>query len=262
MRVVCLNIIKFMKKTAKIGITMRLEAATQRFYLGRDYSEALAHLGAIPVHISLIPDKSYIENLLKNLDGILLPGSDSDVNPLIFNEEPHPKLKRVVPEKDETDLLVLKITEKYKIPLLAICFGMQALNVSRGGNLIQDIESQIEGSIKHEQGIPLERNSHSLDFNGAGILSRLITSKNVLVNSHHHQAVKKVGKNLKATAWAKDGIVECIEDTREDRFVLGVQWHPELSWKNDKLSGGIFKEFVRASEKFAETGGENICDNA
>src|SRR5688572_18984241 len=121
-----------MKNSAKIGITMRLEAATQRFYLGRDYSEALAHLGAIPVHISLIPDKNYIENLLKNLDGILLPGSDSDVNPLIFNEEPHPKLKRVVPEKDETDLLVLKAAEKYKIPLLAICFGMQVLNVSRG----------------------------------------------------------------------------------------------------------------------------------
>ncbi len=241
---------------AKIGISMRLETETRRFYLGRDYSEALTHLGAIPVHISLIPDEDYIENLLKNLDGILLPGSDSDVNPLSFGEEPHPKLKKVVPEKDETDLLVLKIAEKLKIPLLAICFGMQVLNVSRGGNLIQDIESQIENSVKHEQGIPLERNSHSLDFNGAGILSRLITSKNILVNSHHHQAVKEVGENLKATAWAKDGIVECIEDTREDRFVLGVQWHPELSWKTDSLSGGIFKEFVKAAENFAHIRGE------
>lgn len=244
-----------MKKSPKIGITMRLESATRRFYLGRDYSEALAHSGAVPVHISLIPDKNYIKNLLQNLDGILLPGSDSDVNPLIFDEEPHPKLKIVVPEKDETDLMVLDFAEKYKIPVLAICFGMQVLNVSRVGNLIQDIESQTENSVKHEQGIPLDRNSHSIEFNGNGILSRLITSKNSFVNSHHHQAVKNVGKNLKATAWAKDGIVECIEDTREDRFVLGVQWHPELSWKTDELSGNIFKEFVKNADKFAKNGG-------
>lgn len=251
-----MNIIKFMKKSPKIGITMRLETDTRRFYLGRDYSEVLAYLGAIPVHISLIPDKNYIQNLLENLDGILLPGSDSDVNPLIFNEEPHPKLKRVVPEKDETDLLVLKTAEKIKIPILAICFGMQVLNISRGGTLIQDIESQTENCVKHEQGIPLDRNSHSLEINEDSLLSRLITSKSVYVNSHHHQAVKKIGKNLKATAWAKDGIVECIEDTREDRFAVGVQWHPELSWKTDKFSQNIFKEFVKASNQFTQIKGE------
>jgi putative glutamine amidotransferase len=245
-----------MKKGAKIGITMRLESATRRFYLGRDYSEALAHLRAVPVHISLIPDREYIENLLKNLDGILLPGSDSDVNPLIFNEEPHPKLKQVVPEKDSTDLLVLKTAEKYEIPILAICYGMQVLNVARGGSLFQDIESQTENCVKHEQGTPLERNSHSLKVNGKGILTRLITSKNVFVNSHHHQAIKKIGKNLKATAWAKDEIVECIEDTREERFVLGVQWHPELNWKTDNLSKNIFSEFVNAAESFARKRGE------
>lgn len=235
---------------------MRLESATRRFYLGRDYSEALAHLGAVPLHISLIPDENYIESLLLDLDGILLPGSDSDVNPLIFDEEPHPKLKRVIPEKDETDLLVLKFAEKYEIPVLAICFGMQALNVSRGGNLIQDIESQVENSILHEQGIPLERNSHSITFDNESTIARLITTEKVLVNSHHHQAIRKVGENLRATAWAKDGMVECIEDTRKNRFVLGVQWHPELSWKTDSLSNGIFTEFVKAADQFAEKRGE------
>ncbi len=234
---------------------MRLESPTRRFYLGRDYSEALAALGAIPVHISLIPNADYIENLLTGLDGILLPGSDSDVNPLIFDEEPHPRLKNVVPEKDKTDLMVLKSCETHKIPVLAICFGMQVLNVSRGGTLIQDIDTQTESSIKHDQGIPLERNSHSIEVNGDGILSRLITNGNTLVNSHHHQAVKKTGENLKVTAWAKDGIVECIEDTREDRFALGVQWHPELSWKTDELSKGIFREFEVAARDFANRKG-------
>ena len=185
-----------------------------------------------------------------------MPGSDSDVDPLIFDEEPHPRLKNVVPEKDETDLMVLKSCETHKIPVFAICFGMQVLNVSRGGTLIQDIETQTESSIKHDQGIPLERNSHSIEVNGDGILSRLITNGNTLVNSHHHQAVKKIGENLKVTAWAKDGIVECIEDTREDRFALGVQWHPELSWKTDELSKGIFSEFEIAAREFANQKGD------
>lgn len=230
---------------------MRLESPTRRFYLGRDYSEALAEMGAIPVHISLIPNRRFIDNLLSELDGVLLPGSDSDVDPLIFNEEPHAKLKNVVPEKDETDLLVLKACEDHKIPILAICYGMQILNVSRGGTLIQDIDSQTESNIKHDQGIPLDRNSHSIEINGEGILSRLITNGGTLVNSHHHQAVNQTGENLRPTAWAKDGIIECIEDIREDRFALGVQWHPELSWKTDTLSNGIFREFEIAARDFA-----------
>lgn len=224
---------------------MRLELQTRRFYLGRDYSEALQGLGAVPVHLSLIPCREYIADCLKDLDGILLPGSDTDVDPHRFGEEPHPKLKKIVFEKDETDALVIEEAEKLGLPILAICYGMQALNVYRGGSLVQDIESQIENCLQHEQGIPLERNSHSIEAEADSTISRLITSENIIrVNSHHHQAVKKVGNNLKATAWAKDGVIECIEDIRQDYFALGVQWHPELSWKTDELSRKIFETFI------------------
>jgi putative glutamine amidotransferase len=224
---------------------MRLELETRRFYLGRDYSEALQGLGAVPTHLSLIPDREYISDCLKSFDGILLPGSDTDIDPHRFGEEPHPKLKKNIFEKDETDALVIEEAEKLGLPILAICYGMQALNVFRGGTLVQDIESQIENFLRHEQGIPLERNSHSIDIEENSRLLRLITTKNtVRVNSHHHQAVKTLGKNLKATAWAKDGVVECIEDIRENCFVLGVQWHPELSWKTDELSRRIFETFI------------------
>ncbi|HRH43794.1 MAG TPA: gamma-glutamyl-gamma-aminobutyrate hydrolase family protein [Pyrinomonadaceae bacterium] len=228
----------------RIGITMRLELETRRFYLGRDYSEAIEGLGGIPSHISLIPNRDYIADFLSHLDGILLPGSDTDVDPHRFGEEPHPKLKKIIPEKDETDLLVLEIAEELNIPILAICFGMQVLNVFRGGTLIQDIEGQIPNNIQHEQGVPLERGSHSIEVENDSVLRRLITARSVRVNSHHHQAIREVGKNLKATAWAKDGVIESIEDTRENRFVLGVQWHPELSWKNDQLSRQIFETFI------------------
>jgi putative glutamine amidotransferase len=245
-----------MNNSPKIGLTTRLELETNRFYLGRHYSEALENFGAVPFHLSLIPKRKYISESLKCLDGILLPGSDTDVNPIIYGEEPHRNLKKVIKEKDETDLLVLEEAEKLNMPILAICYGCQALNVSRGGTLFQDIESQIDDSLKHDQGVPLERNSHSISVKENSLLSRLINTsggidKKNTVNSHHHQAIKKVGKNLDASAWANDSVIECIEDVREDRFVLGVQWHPELSWKIDFLSKKIFEKFTEECGKFA-----------
>jgi putative glutamine amidotransferase len=232
---------------------MRLELETQRFYLGRDYSEGIHAAGGVPVHIPLIPDRDYITSVMHDLDGILLPGCDSDVDPSYYGEDPHPKLGRVVPEKDETDLLVLAEAEERNLPILAICFGSQVLNVSRGGSLIQDIESQVENCIKHDQGRPAARASHGIRFEKdcklLEIASKLANVESVKVNSHHHQAIKAVGENLRAVAWANDDVIEGIEDTRPDRFVLGVQWHPELSWSNDELSRSIFEAFVsRCSE--------------
>jgi putative glutamine amidotransferase len=240
-----------MTKSPKIGLTMRLELETDRFYLGRDYCEAVENFGALPVHIGLIPKRKYIKETLENLDAILLPGSDTDVDPLRFGQQPHPKLKTVIFEKEETDLLVLEEAERLGVPVLAICFGSQVLNVFRGGTLFQDIESEIPNFLKHEQGIPRDRNSHEIQVRENTLLSRLITTKKVQVNSHHHQSIDKVGNNLQASAWALDGVVECVEDVRPEKFVLGVQWHPEMNWKNDDLSNEIFRTFVSEAAKFA-----------
>lgn len=243
-----MNIKVFMAKRPRIGITMRLELSTSRFYLGRDYSEAVEAAGGVPIHISLIPKTEYITEVLADLDGILLPGSNTDIDPHYYGEEPHHKLGTVIPEKDETDFLVLAEAERLNLPVLAICFGMQAVNVIRGGELVQDLESQLPKSIKHEQGAPAHRNSHGLKIAKGNILSGLPAVKGakgpIRVNSSHHQAVDKVGKNLKAIAWAKDGVIEGIQDTRKNRFLLGVQWHPELSAGQDDLSREIFELFI------------------
>jgi putative glutamine amidotransferase len=235
----------------RIGITMRIELETNRFYLARYYSEAVEAAGGLPVHIPLIPSADFVNGVMDSLDGLLLPGSDSDIDPLRYGQEPHARLGSVHPEKDETDLLALAAADEQAIPVFAICFGLQSLNVSRGGTLIQDIESQHPAAIKHQQGAPRDRHSHRVRLLEGSRLSRLAQADEAPVNSHHHQAVETVGRELVATAWASDGIIEAVEDHRGDRFVVGVQWHPELGWEKDELSRALFREFVDEARAFA-----------
>ena len=235
----------------RIGITMRLELETNRFYLARYYSEAVEAAGGLPVHIPLIPNSDFIKGVFDGLDGLLLPGSDSDIDPQRYGQQPHPQLGSVHPEKDETDLLALAEAEARAMPVFAICFGIQSLNVFRGGTLIQDIPSQLPEAIKHAQGAPRERHSHRVRVLEDSRLGQLAGADSAPVNSHHHQAIEKLGRELVATAWAPDDIVEAAEDPRSDRFVLGVQWHPELAWESDELSRALFSRFVSEARRFA-----------
>lgn len=234
---------------------MRIELSTDRFYLSRFYSEAVAAAGGAPVHISLIPKADYVGAVVEGLDGILLPGSDSDVDPLRYGHQPHPALGAVHPIKDETDLLVIAAAERKRIPIFAICFGMQVLNVSRGGTLIQDIGSQVPEAIKHEQGVPRDRPSHRVTILDQTRLSSIAGVEACAVNSHHHQAIETLGANLVATAWASDGIIEALEDPRPDRFAVAVQWHPELGWERDVISQRLFEAFVTEASKTVEAAG-------
>jgi len=232
------------KQRPRIGIPMRIEQTTNRFYLGRDYSEAVEAAGGIPIHISLIPKAEYVHALVEELDGILLPGSDTDVDPLNYGQDPHPELGTVQFIKDQTDMLVIEAAERKRLPLFAICFGMQILNVYRGGTLIQDIRSQVPNSIKHEQGVPRNRPSHRIRMLNDTKLTKIAGRLDATVNSHHHQAIESVGSNLVATAWTNDGVIEALEDPRSDRFVLGVQWHPEIGWESDDFAQRLFRTFI------------------
>jgi putative glutamine amidotransferase len=229
-----------------VGITTRLDAENT-FYLKRYYAEAIEAAGGVPVYIPLIPDRKYLGSLAGRLDGLLLSGSNSDLDPVFYGEEPHPKLGTVTPERDNTDLILLEIAEERKLPLLAICFGLQSLNVSRGGTLFQDIDSQYADAIKHQQGQTPDRPSHHIRIESNSLLARLNGSELARVNSSHHQAIKQVGRDLHVIARAHDGVIEAVIDPRPDRFVLGVQWHPEVGWARDDFSQAIFRRFIEAT---------------
>lgn len=233
---------------------MRHELETDRFYLARAYADALEAAGGVPVHLSLIPHVEYVSEIVSRLDGVLLPGSASDVDPARFGRDPLPGLGPVHPLRDETDALVLAEVERRKMPLLAICFGFQIWNVVRGGTLIQDIPSQKPDAIKHEQGAPRDRRSHEVRLLGGSSLAELAQAEKAPVNSHHHQAIESVGENLRATAWAPDGLIEGVEDTREDRWAIGVQWHPEIGWLEDMFSAKLFSAFTAAAISYSSTG--------
>lgn len=234
-----------------IGITLRHELETERFYLARQYGEAVEAAGGAPVHLALIPRAEYVRAVAGRLDGVLLPGSASDVDPARYGREPHRNLGSVHPLRDETDALVLEASEEAGLPLLAICYGMQAWNVARGGTLIQDIAAELPAAIKHEQGAPRDRPSHRVSLQEGSLVERLAGGRSLHVNSHHHQALELLGRGLRATAWTADGLVEAVEEAEGGRWAVGVQWHPELGWERDDFSRTLFESFVEAARRFA-----------
>jgi putative glutamine amidotransferase len=233
-------------KRPLIGITTRLNT-DNTFYLRRFYGEAVEGAGGLPVYIPLIPRHGYLETLSEKLDGLLLSGSASDLNPALYGQEPHPNLGVVTAERDETDMIMLEIAEERALPVLGICFGLQSLNVSRGGTLIQDIEAEVAHALEHDQEHASNQLTHEIEIEPDSLLAGLAGSKIARVNSSHHQAIAAVGRDLQVLARTSDGVIEAVIDPRQDRFVLGVQWHPEVGWENDRFSQAIFKVFIEAS---------------
>jgi putative glutamine amidotransferase len=232
-----------------VGIPCRYNWNNNYYELRETYPEAIYAAGGIPVILPLIPEADYINSLMNHVDAICLSGAISDVDPLRYGHEPKQGLGPVVPKRDDLDTMLMDVTEERRLPVLAICFGIQSLNVYRGGTLIQDINSEIKGSLKHMQGDLFYRPSHSITITEGSLLAKLADNNKTFVNSHHHQAVDIVGKNLEPIAWAADGIIEAVVDPRPDRFVLGVQWHPEVGWQNDNLSLNIFNHFIEKARK-------------
>jgi putative glutamine amidotransferase len=231
-----------------IGIPTRFqdEHTTGKIRL---YLEPVLWAGGIPVMIPTFVAPAVLNEYMSRLDGILLPGSSSDIDPARYGEPPHARLGKMIPDRDTLDFALLEHSERAQLPVLGICFGAQSLNVSRGGTLVQDIPSLVSGPVFHDDhGEPQQPARHSVHMSDGSILAKLAGSDLVEVNSFHHQSVGLVGANLRAVATAPDGVIEAIEDV-SGRFVVGVQWHPERGFQEDAFARSLFTEFVEQAAK-------------
>ncbi len=204
-----------------IGICCRLEKTPRgdHFYLQPDYSEAVLAAGGIPVMLPLLADIEYARALAARLDGILLSGSGSDVDPQRYGAQRDPRVTEIHPQRDALDFYLIDHAIQTRKPLLGICYGTQALNVALGGTLVQHLETADEHSDPER--------CHKVLVEPDSVLARLGGLGEHVVNTSHHQAVERVAPRLRVTAHAADGTIEAVETTEPDRFLVGAQWHPE-----------------------------------
>jgi len=225
-----------------IGVTTTsVSRDPERVQLNASYLRAVQAAGGVPVLLPPQLSAAALGQLLTTIDGLLLTGG-GDIDPARYGEEPHQSLVFVNEERDTLEIAAVREAISLGLPVLAICRGMQVLNVARGGSLIQDIPSQFETDINHSQPEPREEVTHEVAIDPVSRLCGLLGSENVEVNSLHHQAVKTLGEGLQAVAWAPDGIIEGIE-LMDAGFVVGVAWHPEdLVGREEALA--LFAGFV------------------
>ncbi|SFJ06972.1 gamma-glutamyl-gamma-aminobutyrate hydrolase family protein [Thermoflavimicrobium dichotomicum] len=229
-----------------IGITLSFDQES-RFCLSRYYTDAVIKAGGVPILIPHLLESRQLEKVMHQVDGLILSGG-GDMDPSFFGEEPHVGLGEIDPDRDQSELELVRLSLALKKPLLAICRGCQVLNVALGGDLYQDLHSQKELLIKHQQEAPRSYPTHSIQVDEKSLLARILGKTTLRVNSFHHQAVRNPGKNLVSSAKALDGVIEAIEST-EDSFVLGVQWHPECMVETDPFAKKLFLALVEACMK-------------
>lgn len=233
-----------------IGITcgtsaLEKEAANLQDRLNLAYSRALWEAGAAPV---LLPTLEHAEatDYLARLDGLLLSGG-YDVCPSLYGEEALNETVRVDEPRDRAELPLIRAAVESGLPLLAICRGIQSLNVALGGTLYQDIPAQIKTSLQHSQRAPRPTPTHRIAIRPDSRLAQIIGDTRMEVNSFHHQALKDVAEGLEVVAWAEDGVVEAVE-APQARFLLGVQFHPEEMVGEWEEARRLFRAFVAAAQ--------------
>jgi len=209
----------------------------------RQYVEAVAAEGGEAVVISAGATPHEIAKLVTSCEGVLLPGSPADVDPQKFGAEKNSKTNPADPGRDNLDELLLQDAHNLHKPILGICYGLQSLNVWRTGSLVQHIENT---NTNHEAGRKIEF-AHDVEVIPNSKLAQVLGATRVRVNSSHHQSAERVGDGLRVVAKCpEDGIIEALEGTSPDHFVLAVQWHPERTYQNDEPSKAIFREFMNA----------------
>jgi putative glutamine amidotransferase len=225
------------------------EPVATEMALGLSYLKAIEAAGALPVVIPPMP-LEVIDGLLDRFAGICLSGGP-DLHPSGYGEPADPHLGPTWPELDHFELALAARADERGLPVLAVCRGVQLLNVTRGGTLVQHLPDRT-GSGSHRQKQPSDEATHRVRLDPDGMLAGIVGVEELEVNSFHHQAVDRLGDDLRPVAWSEDGVVEALQAIDRD-FVLGVQWHVECLVEQPEHAA-IFAAFVDAARVGVATG--------
>lgn len=237
-----------------VGLAVGIGARNQEWQLlADDYIMAIERAGGVPVILPITSDIETLNPLLEKLDGILFSGG-SDIDPNLYGEYPKFGLGFIEPKRDLHELkLAQKVLMDMNIPVLGICRGMQLLTVATGGKLYQDLASQKPEGINHSVPKAIRHHAfHPVQIETGSLLNSIFQREELNVNSFHHQAVKELGEGFKVTMTAPDGIIEGMEWVEQNRFVIAVQWHPEMMEGQVDTIRPIFHAFVEASKVNAQ----------
>jgi putative glutamine amidotransferase len=210
------------------------------------YLAAVRRAGGKPVPVSLAASRDALAGLASSLDGIVLTGSPMDVEPSRYGAPRHVKCATTDDNRERIDFALLEACFVARKPVLAICYGIQSLNVFLSGTLIQDVPSEIGTKVVHsdcKEGAP--DLLHGIAIETESRISKMAGAREVIVNSSHHQAVLLPGRDLRITARAPDGVIEAVEWTGDENWVIGVQWHPERMMESDPLTQSLFGSLVK-----------------
>jgi len=220
-----------------VSATRRIDAGRERVALNSAYVYALMRAGLVPLLVPPVLDPEAACAALDGVHGLVLTGGE-DVDPGRYGATPHPKLGETDRARDAVELALVAGAERRRLPVLAICRGIQVLNVALGGTLYQDLASERPGPVDHAD----TRSRHALRIEAGTLLHRTLEAVDASVNTRHHQAIRDVAPALRANAWAEDGVIEGAE--RQDPrapWALAVQWHPE-----DDVENALFRGFADA----------------
>ncbi len=232
------------RRAESIEPTPRSDPPRLEMALGLTYLKAIEAAGGLPVVVPPLEEEA-IEPILDRFDGFCLSGGP-DLDPETYGAKPHPELGPIEPGLDRFELAIARRADAREIPLLAICRGMQALNVVRGGTLVQHWP-EVEGALVHRQSEPGDQPTHDIRIEDGSRIRLVVGDDELAVNSFHHQAIEALGAGLRAVAWAADGAVEAVEDPSRP-FLIGVQWHAETLAHRPEESK-LFAQFIDASRR-------------
>ena len=223
-----------MSRLVAVSATRRTDLGRERVALNSSYVRALLGAGLTPVLVPPLLDPAQADDVLSAVAGLVLTGGE-DVHPASYGESPHARLEETDLARDAVEIALYRAARARRLPVLAICRGIQLVNVAEGGSLYQDLPSEKPSPVNHVD----PKGRHALRIEPTSLLHRTIGDP-VSVNSRHHQAVKQLATGLRAVAWAEDGIIEGAEPVdRTAPWLLGVQWHPE-----DDVEDGLFGGFA------------------